>query len=100
MSVYRLRQSFEHTQIRDMIFVQEYIWRVENPLQKQLNSINLLDSESSPPTICVQSSSVSLDTSLLMNRLWNYISQFLLLLSHSQEGLFVPLWFHFSESKS
>lgn len=75
-----------------MIFVQEYIWRVENPLQKQLHGINFLDSESSLPTICMQRSSVSLDTSLLLNRLWNNITQFHLLLAHSQEGLSVPLW--------
>lgn len=90
MSVYKLRQSFENSQIRGIIFVQEYIWRVKNPLQKQLHSINLLDSESSLPTISMQRSSVSLDTSLPMNRSWNYTTQFLLLLSHSQEGLSVP----------
>lgn len=69
MSVSKLRKSFENSQIRGMICVQEYIWRVENPLQKQLHTINLLDSESSLPMIGMQRNSVSLDTSLLMNRL-------------------------------
>lgn len=99
MSVYKLRKSFENSQIRGMIFVQEYIWVVENPLEKQLHSINLLNYESSLAALGMQRSSVSLDTSLLMNRLWNYLTHFLLLLSHSQEGLSVPLWFHFSESE-